>query len=119
MRLSFINSRRIRAWFMWHILCPLIASRIGLLATEGWSKVVTFGSLSSGPAFLTSQYGQATTLAGAAFDIPHFVMEQKMMRGIRDRAQQTRRDRTAAFNRQYVGGSTRSTHDLEVELNRA
>lgn len=27
-----------------------------------------------------------------AFDIPHFVMEQKMMRGIRDRAERMRRD---------------------------
>jgi hypothetical protein len=31
------------------------------------------------------------------FDIPHFVMEQKMMRGIRDRAEKTRRERTTAF----------------------
>ena len=28
---------------------------------------------------------------------PHFVMEQKMMRGLRDRAEQTRRDQTTAF----------------------
>jgi hypothetical protein len=34
-----------------------------------------------------------------AFDIPHFVMEQKMMRGIRRRAQQLRSDDTAAFAR--------------------
>ena len=34
------------------------------------------------------------------FDIPHFVMEQKMMRGIRDRAEQARRERTAAFIRE-------------------
>ena len=26
------------------------------------------------------------------FDVPHFVMEQKMMRGIRDRPEQMRRD---------------------------
>lgn len=31
----------------------------------------------------------------AAFDIPHFVMEQKMMRGIRARAEQTRRREAA------------------------
>lgn len=42
----------------------------------------------------------------AAFDIPHFVMEQKMMRGIRDRAEQTRRDRTAAFMRKHGGHAT-------------
>jgi hypothetical protein len=41
------------------------------------------------------------------------------MRGIRKRAEQTRRDQTAAFIRKYSDGSTRSPHDLEVELNRA
>jgi hypothetical protein len=34
------------------------------------------------------------------FDIPHFVMEQKMMRGIRDRAEQARREQTMAFIRE-------------------
>ena len=28
------------------------------------------------------------------FDVPHFVMEQKMLRGIRDHAEQARPDRT-------------------------
>jgi hypothetical protein len=48
--------------------------------------------------------GSGGAVGHAAFDVPHFVMEQKMMRGIRDRTEQ---------------GSTRSTHELEVELNRA
>jgi hypothetical protein len=48
--------------------------------------------------------GSGGAVGHAAFDIPHFVMEQKMMRGIRDRAEQ---------------GSPRSTHHVEVELNRA
>jgi hypothetical protein len=33
----------------------------------------------------------------ASFDIPHFVMEQKMMRGIRERAEHVRRDQINAF----------------------
>ena len=32
--------------------------------------------------------GSGGAVGHAAFDIPHFVMEQKMMRGIRDRAQE-------------------------------
>ena len=39
----------------------------------------------------------------------HFVMEQKMMRGIRHRAEQTRRDQTAVYIRKYAEGSTRFT----------
>jgi hypothetical protein len=31
--------------------------------------------------------GSGGAVGNAAFDIPHFVMEQKMLRGIRDRAQ--------------------------------
>lgn len=34
------------------------------------------------------------------FDVPHFVMEQKMMRGIRDRAERARREQTTAFIRE-------------------
>jgi len=63
--------------------------------------------------------GSGGAVGHAAFDIPHFVMEQKMMRGIRNRAEQTRREHTAAVIRKYAVGSTRSPHDLEVELNRA
>lgn len=37
----------------------------------------------------------------AAFDIAHFVMEQKMMRGIRDRARQTHRDEVNDFMSHY------------------
>jgi hypothetical protein len=63
--------------------------------------------------------GSGGAVGHAAFDIPHFVMEQKMMRGIRDRAEQMRRDQTAAFIREYADGSTRLTHRRDVELNRA
>lgn len=35
--------------------------------------------------------GSGGAVGHASFDIPHFIMEQKMMRGIRDRAQRTRR----------------------------
>jgi hypothetical protein len=43
--------------------------------------------------------GSGGAVGHAAFDIPHFVMEQKMMRGIRNRAQQLRRDDVNAFVR--------------------
>ena len=35
--------------------------------------------------------GSGGAVGHAAFDIPHFIMEQKMMRGIRDRVQQSAR----------------------------
>jgi hypothetical protein len=42
---------------------------------SGWTRLIVRGS--------------GGAVGHAAFDIPHFVMEQKMMRGIRDRAEQT------------------------------
>ena len=39
--------------------------------------------------------GSGGAVGHAAFDIAHFVMEQKMLRGIRDRAQATRRQQMA------------------------
>lgn len=48
--------------------------------------------------------GSGGAVGHAAFDIPHFVMEQKMMRVVRDRAEQ---------------GSTRSTDDRTFVFNRA
>ena len=44
--------------------------------------------------------GRGGAVGHSVFDIPHFVMEQKMMRGIRDRAVQARRDQTMAFIRE-------------------
>jgi hypothetical protein len=44
---------------------------------DGWTRLVVRGS--------------GGAVGHAAFDIPHFVMEQKMMRGIRDRAQAAQR----------------------------
>ncbi len=52
-------------------------------AQSGWTRLVIRGT--------------GGAVGNAAFDIPHFVMEQKMMRGLRDRAEQTRRDQTTAF----------------------
>ncbi|AEV73779.1 hypothetical protein MycrhN_3254 [Mycolicibacterium rhodesiae NBB3] len=52
---------------------------------SGWTRLLVRGS--------------GGAMGHAAFDIPHFVMEQKMMRGIRRRAQQLRSDDTAAFAR--------------------
>ncbi|MGB3356371.1 MAG: hypothetical protein WBB00_26865, partial [Mycobacterium sp.] len=40
--------------------------------------------------------GSGGAVGNPAFDIPHFVMEQKMMRGVRARAEQTRRDAVVA-----------------------
>ncbi len=44
---------------------------------RGWTRLLVRGS--------------GGVVGHAAFDIPHFVMEQKMMRGIRDRAEETYR----------------------------
>ena len=61
---------------------------------DGWTRLIARGS--------------GGAVGHAAFDITHFVMEQKMMRGIRDRAQQTRRDEVAAFvRRTYPRGPRR------------
>ena len=54
--------------------------------------------------------GSGGAVGHVAFDVPHFVMEQKMMRGIRDRAEQTRRDQVHAFVRyEYQGGATNTS----------
>ena len=52
---------------------------------DGWTRLVVRGS--------------GGAVGHAVFDIPHFVMEQKMMRGIRHRAEQMRRDKVNAFVR--------------------
>jgi hypothetical protein len=54
----------------------------------GWTRLVVRGS--------------GGAVGHAAFDLPHFVMEQKMMRGIRHRAEQLRRDQlNASLQREY------------------
>jgi|SRR5215213_9310435 len=45
---------------------------------NGWTRLLARGS--------------GGAVGHASFDIPHFLMEQKMMRGVRDRAQQARRE---------------------------
>jgi hypothetical protein len=50
---------------------------------DGWTRLIVRG--------IGGAFGHSW------FDVPHFVMEQKMMRGIRDRAEKTRRERTTAF----------------------
>jgi hypothetical protein len=52
---------------------------------DGWTRLIARGS--------------GGAVGHLAFDVPHFLMEQKMMRGIRDRAEQTRRDQVYAFVR--------------------
>jgi hypothetical protein len=41
--------------------------------------------------------GTGGAIGHPAFDVAHFVMEQKMMRGIRDRAERLRRDDTEGY----------------------
>jgi hypothetical protein len=48
--------------------------------------------------------GSGGVVGHAAFDVPHFVMEQKMMRGIQHRAEQVRREQlNAHVRREYQG----------------
>jgi hypothetical protein len=59
-----------------------------LFEQGGWTRLVVRGS--------------GGFVGHAAFDIPHFVMEQKMMRGIRHRAEQMRRDQlNSSVRREY------------------
>lgn len=51
-------------------------------AEGGWSRLLVRGS--------------GGAVGKSFFDIPHFVMEQKMMRGIRDRAEKLRNDKVLA-----------------------
>jgi len=68
----------------------------------GWTRLLVRGS------------GGAVGRAG--FDIPHFVMEQKMMRGIRDRAERTRREANRGLHATKV---RRSAEVLEPRLRSA
>ncbi|MGV0645208.1 hypothetical protein ABQE44_17595 [Mycolicibacterium sp. XJ2546] len=62
---------------------------------NGWTRLLVRGS--------------GGAVGHAAFDIPHFVMEQKMMRGIRDRAQQLRRHEVHDFIEHYESTHTVAT----------
>jgi hypothetical protein len=60
---------------------------------DGWTRLIARGS--------------GGAVGHVAFDVPHFVMEQKMMRGIRDRAEQMRGDQVHAFvGHEYQGEPT-------------
>ena len=62
----------------------------------GWTRLIARGS------------GRA--VGHATFDVPHFLMEQKMMRGIRDRATEMRRNQVHAFvGRDYESGPTKTS----------
>lgn len=77
-------------------------SHLVLMSPEDYRRVLR-GGLANGAwgFYLREQGGQTRLLVrgsgGAvghvAFDVPHFLMEQKMMRGIRDRAERLCRDR--------------------------
>jgi hypothetical protein len=66
-----------------------------LFEQGGWTRLVVRGS--------------GGAVGHAAFDISHFVMEQKMMLGIRHRAEQMRRDEVNAFVRREYQGVREST----------
>ncbi|WP_234834700.1 hypothetical protein [Mycolicibacterium stellerae] len=59
---------------------------------HGWTRLLARGS--------------GGAVGHVLFDIPHFVMEQKMMRGIRDRAQETYRRRAKDFMANRDGGES-------------
>jgi hypothetical protein len=68
-----------------------------LFEQGGWTRLVVRGS--------------GGAVGHAAFDVPHFVMEQKMMLGIRHRGEQIRRDQVNAFvRREYQ--TVRNTSSL-------
>ena len=55
---------------------------------DGWTRLLVRGT--------------GGAVGRAVFDVPHFVMEQKMMRGIRHRAEEMSRDQLNTFvRRQY------------------
>ena len=54
---------------------------------NGWTRLIARGG--------------GGAVGHASFDIPHFVMEQKMLRGIRDRAQLIRRHEVKDFMKHY------------------
>ena len=61
----------------------------------------TFGGRTDGPGYLSA--AAAAPVGHMWFDIPHFVMEQKMMRGIRKRAENLRREETMTFVQRRYG----------------
>jgi len=65
---------------------------------DGWTRLIARGS--------------GGAVGHVTFDMPHFVMEQKMMRGIRDRAEQMRRDQVHAFVRYGYQGGAANTSSL-------
>ncbi|WP_293237322.1 hypothetical protein [Mycolicibacterium sp.] len=88
-------------------------SHLILVSQDDFDKIESGEKASGSWAFHLRQHGPDTRLivrgsGGAAghaiFDVPHFVMEQKMLRGIRDRAELFRQD--------YVHPKFRITTDL-------
>lgn len=65
---------------------------------DGWTRLIARGS--------------GGAVGHTTFDLPHFVMEQKMMRGIRDRAEQSRRDQVHAFVGHTYEGEATNTGSL-------
>ncbi len=64
----------------------------------GWTRLIARGS--------------GGAVGHVAFDVPHFVMEQKMMRGIRDRAQKMRRDQVHTLVEHKYRGEATNTSSL-------
>jgi hypothetical protein len=88
-------------------------SHLVLMSPEDFRRVQQGEKASGSWGFYLRQQGGWTRLLArgtgapvghALFDLPHFVMEQKMLRGIRKRAEQTRRDGVNAHvRREYQG----------------
>lgn len=72
---------------------------------DGWTRLIARGS--------------GGAVGHGSFDIPHFVMEQKMLRGIRNRAQQTRRDQVAPFAKRETSGASVDKLRTTSSANRA
>jgi hypothetical protein len=68
----------------------------------GWTRLIVRGS--------------GGAIGHSFFDIPHFAMEQKMMRGIRDRAERARREQTAAFIREEYQSIQHEQLDKPVKI---
>jgi hypothetical protein len=84
-------------------------SHLVLMSTEDFRRVQRGEKASGAWSFCLRRHigwtrlivrGSGGAVGHSLFDMAHFVMEQKMMRGIRDRAEQARRAQTMAFIRE-------------------
>jgi len=98
-------------------------SHLVLMSTDDFEQVQRGAKASGSWAFyLRREHGWTRLLVRgsggavghAVFDIPHFVMEQKMMRGIRARAEQMRRDEVNAFVKHKYRGLNENQQPRQI-----